>query len=189
MTINYKQIDKVLPQTQCRECTYQDCQSYAKAILKGERIDRCIPGGIKTLKDIADIVGRDHTVYLEQFNLKLKQQYIVKVRESDCIGCTKCINACPVDAIIGTSKKMHDVIRNECTGCNLCIPACPVDCIEQTNIKPNYSPEIASYRYSNKMRRTSKIDNNFRKISNKNNSVLQLKRSYINKLLKKRNNE
>ncbi|NQY42640.1 MAG: RnfABCDGE type electron transport complex subunit B [Legionellales bacterium] len=179
------EIDNILPQTQCQECTYQDCLSYAKAIIRGDRIDRCVPGGIKTLKDIASILQRDSEPYLDKISKNSKQYTIVKVREKDCIGCTKCIKACPVDAIIGAAKKMHTVIKKECTGCNLCIPACPVDCIEKTNEDIYYSPIIAKKRYYAKQKRIGKIDNNFTMISNKDKNIVKQKQQYIQNLLKK----
>ena len=103
------ELDAVLPQTQCTECTYDGCLPYATAIAKGDRIDRCIPGGTKTLTDIANILKKDPSIYLDAMQKKQSQQYIVKIEEDNCIGCAKCITACPVDAIIGTRKKMHTI--------------------------------------------------------------------------------
>ncbi len=177
------EIDNILPQTQCRECTYPDCLSYAKAIIQGDRIDRCVPGGSKTLIEIAKRLNRDPTPFLDRINKHKSSATIVKVRESDCIGCVKCIKACPVDAIVGAAKKMHTIIKQECTGCNLCIPACPVDCIEQTNDNTQYSPEIAKARYYAKQKRQGKKDDIFKKISNKDKETVQQKQQHIQKLL------
>lgn len=128
-------IDALLPQTQCGLCEYPGCKPYADAIAeKGERIDRCLPGGITVLKKLGDLLQKDPSPYLAEMEEKQKSETLVVIREEDCIGCTKCIQACPVDAIIGAAKLMHTVISDVCTGCDLCIPACPVDCIDIVNI-------------------------------------------------------
>lgn len=181
-----KQIDDILPQTQCRECSYQDCVSYAKAVSTGERIDRCKPGGIGVLQKIAAITQRDATPFIQTISKNIEPSpRVVKIIEQDCIGCTKCIKACPVDAIVGAAKKMHTIITKECTGCNLCIPACPVDCIVPDNISPNYDREKARYRYQSKVKRLNKVDTNFQNISNQKTDAIKNKQNYIKKLLEK----
>jgi len=123
------QIDALLPQTQCGQCTYPGCRPYAEAIAKDEAdINQCPPGGESTIIALADLLGKDIKPLNEE-NGEHAEQTVVYIDEDVCIGCTLCIQACPVDAILGAAKLMHTVITKECTGCDLCIPPCPVDCI------------------------------------------------------------
>ena len=152
------QINQILPQTQCRECGYPDCSSYADALSSSinteENIGLCAPGGIKVLEDIATLLQRDTEYYREETLNRYREPALVKIREEECIGCTKCIQACPVDAIIGTAKQMHAIIADECTGCGLCIEPCPVDCIDWIPLKkPAYDPLVAQTRYEHKQSR------------------------------------
>jgi len=123
-----EQIDDILPQTQCGQCGYPGCRPYAEAIANGDEINKCPPGGEATIKKLAELMG------VEAKPLNAAQEPAIKrvafIREDECIGCTKCIQACPVDAILGASKLMHTVIADECTGCDLCVEPCPVDCID-----------------------------------------------------------
>jgi len=122
-------IDALLPQTQCGQCTYAGCRPYAEAIAAGEAdINQCPPGGESTIQALADLLGRDPKP-LNPEHGEHKEKTVVTIDEQVCIGCTLCIQACPVDAILGAPKHMHTVITGECTGCNLCIPPCPVECI------------------------------------------------------------
>jgi electron transport complex protein RnfB len=124
------QIDKLLPQTQCGQCTYPGCRPYAEAIAAGTAdINQCPPGGESTIQALADLLGRDPKP-LNPEHGEHSEKTVVVIDERVCIGCTLCIQACPVDAILGAPKQMHTVIESECTGCNLCIPPCPVECIE-----------------------------------------------------------
>lgn len=124
-------LDALLPQTQCGECGYPGCLPYANALVQGQApIDRCIPGGVPTLRALAASLGVDPTPYETTLAEKTRPPSRVVIQESECIGCTKCIQACPVDAIMGSAGQMHVVIDVECTGCGLCVPACPVDCVE-----------------------------------------------------------
>lgn len=123
-------IDALLPQTQCEECGFKGCRPYAEAIATGDaKIDLCAPGGINTLEALAALLKVDPAPYREQVAANYRPASVAVIDENLCIGCVKCINVCPVDAISGTAKMMHTVIKDECTGCELCVPACPMDCI------------------------------------------------------------
>ena len=123
-------IDALLPQTQCGQCTYPGCRPYAEAIAKGEAdINQCPPGGEATIIALADLLDVEVKPLNAEHGEVKTLPTIVRIDEQICIGCTLCIQACPVDAILGAAKHMHTVIESECTGCNLCIPPCPVDCI------------------------------------------------------------
>lgn len=141
-----KRIEKVLAQTQCRLCEYDDCKAYATAIVDdNEDIDRCLPGGETTLFALAKITQKNPEPYLNTLREKTKPITLAVIREDECIGCTKCIQACPVDAIIGSGKQMHTVITDVCNGCELCIPPCPVDCIDtQPHTQYRDAHEIAT---------------------------------------------
>lgn len=128
-------IENALPQTQCGLCEYSGCKPYAEAIAyNNESIDRCLPGGIRTLRALGIITQQNSTPFETEMTKKAKPAMLAVIREAECIGCTKCIQACPVDAIIGASKEMHTVIADVCTGCELCIEPCPVDCIDLIEI-------------------------------------------------------
>jgi electron transport complex protein RnfB len=123
------QLDALLPQTQCGQCDYPGCKPYAEALAAGEAVNKCVPGGEATMLEIASLLGVDPEP-LDEDKAAEPEATIVWIREEDCIGCTKCIQVCPVDAILGAAKYMHTVIEVNCTGCDLCIPVCPTDCIE-----------------------------------------------------------
>ena len=125
-----QKVEALLPQTQCERCGHPGCRPYAESIVRQSKsIAQCYPGGQETADAIAQLLGRKTETVENQPGPKLLAQII----EADCIGCTKCIQACPVDAIVGASKHMHTVIASECTGCELCIPACPMDCIDMVS--------------------------------------------------------
>ena len=129
--ISIEAVDSLLPQTQCELCEYPGCKPYARAIIEDNAtIDKCLPGGIDTLKALGTLLGVDPKPMLADMQEKQKSDCTAVIREDECIGCTKCIQACPVDAIIGAGKLMHTIIQDACTGCELCIPPCPVDCID-----------------------------------------------------------
>lgn len=140
-------IDALLPQTQCGECGYPGCMPYAQALAAGlAPIDKCPPGGIDTVKALGQLLNVDSTPFL---NITTRPPAVAIIREAECIGCTKCIQACPVDAIIGTGKLMHSVLADECTGCGLCVEPCPVDCIELVTLPtPTYDKELARKRFN-----------------------------------------
>jgi electron transport complex protein RnfB len=123
-----QRIDALLPQTQCGKCGHPGCKPYAEGIVNGEPINKCPPGGSETIKALAELL-KVPVLELDASRGSAPAQ-IAYIREAECIGCTKCIQACPVDAIIGAAKLMHTVIIDECTGCDLCVAPCPVDCIE-----------------------------------------------------------
>lgn len=130
-----QQIDALLPQTQCGLCGHRDgCLPYAQAIVDGEEANKCIPGGQPVADQLAQLLNRpkltaEQSVWPIQSDGRPQRMKAV-IREDECIGCTKCISACPVDAIIGSGKLMHSILTDLCTGCELCIPPCPVDCID-----------------------------------------------------------
>jgi len=140
-----EQINSILPQTQCGQCTYAGCKPYAEAIAKGEaKINQCPPGGQEGVDALAELLNLD-TLPLNEEHGETKPKHVVEIDEELCIGCTLCIQACPVDAILGASKVMTTVIASECTGCDLCIPVCPVDCIYLIDLKPSmdeYVPDM-----------------------------------------------
>ncbi|WP_243039895.1 RnfABCDGE type electron transport complex subunit B [Dyella sedimenti] len=122
-------IDALLPQTQCEQCGYHGCRPYAEAIARGEaNINQCPPGGAAGIARLAALLDVPAPP-LDPAHGVEKPRTLARIVEVDCIGCTKCIQACPVDAIVGAAKLMHTVIADDCTGCELCVPACPVDCI------------------------------------------------------------
>ena len=150
-------IDALLPQTQCGLCGHRDgCLPYAKSIAEGEDANKCVPGGQPVADALAALLKRPALVAevsvwpIQQDGRPQRMKAVI--REDECIGCTKCISACPVDAIIGSGKLMHTVLTDLCTGCELCIPPCPVDCIdlvEDTQLLPS---EIARNAEQNDLR-------------------------------------
>jgi electron transport complex protein RnfB len=133
------QIDALLPQTQCGQCSYAGCRPYAEAIAAGKAdINQCPPGGESTILALADLLGRDPKP-LNAEHGEHSEPMVAVIDEQTCIGCTLCIQACPVDAILGAAKQMHTVIESECTGCKLCIEPCPVDCIDMVPLRHDIS--------------------------------------------------
>ena len=129
-------LDAVLPQTQCRQCGYSGCAPYAQAMAAGEAApNQCPPGGEEGARELASLLGVASRPLDPRFG-KCKMPAVALIDEARCIGCTLCIKACPVDAIVGAAKFMHTVIKTACTGCELCLPPCPVDCIAMIPVAP-----------------------------------------------------
>ena len=146
-------IDAILPQTQCGKCGYPGCRPYAAAIANKEAdINRCPPGGEEGIRELADLLGVEFKPF-EQ-DVVLKPLSVAFIDENICIGCTLCLQACPVDAIAGASKQMHTIIASLCTGCELCITPCPVDCISMlpvpqiTSSSSGLTPLVQYFRFS-----------------------------------------
>ncbi len=128
------QINDILPQTQCGQCGFPGCKPYAEAIANGEAINKCPPGGEAGIQALADLLDVE-AIPLDEEHGEENVRKVAYIREPECIGCTKCIQACPVDAILGAAKQMHTVIADECTGCDLCVEPCPVDCIDMIPVE------------------------------------------------------
>ena len=151
-------IDHILPQTQCTKCGYDDCLEYAKAIHSGVPHNQCPPGGDEGIKKLSAILGRP-VIPLNQTNGIHKPKVLAVIDESLCIGCKKCILACPVDAIVGSGKTMHTVIKQDCTGCELCVEPCPMDCIHMETLPDQLQPE--AYNTSD----LEQLNNKYRPVS------------------------
>ncbi len=153
-----ERIDAVLPQTQCGQCGYAGCMPYAHAIAMGAPINQCPPGGTIGVARIAAITGRLE-IALNPANGHIEPLQLAFIDEAQCIGCTLCIDACPVDAIAGAPRRMHTVIATHCTGCKLCLPPCPVDCISLRPAAREWTPDDASVarrRYQARARRQAR---------------------------------
>ena len=180
-------INAELPQCQCGRCDTPGCRPYAEEIANGSPHNRCVPGGQVTLDRISDILNRDSLLLDHDYGPDLKPQ-VAHIVEEDCIGCTKCIDACPVDAITGAANLMHNVINDLCTGCELCIEPCPVDCIELIDIDEDKSliaRDSSSHFFDLKV----ELDLRKKKKSKMNKSILENLSigDSINQKLKNRN--
>ncbi|NOT18347.1 MAG: electron transport complex subunit RsxB [Sulfuriferula sp.] len=132
-----EKIDAILPQTQCGQCGFPGCKPYAEAIASGQAdINQCPPGGDDGARKLAELMGVEFKPLNAEFGTP-KPKSVAVIDEATCIGCTLCIQACPVDAILGAAKQMHTIIAKECTGCELCLPPCPVDCITMEPLAEN----------------------------------------------------
>ena len=180
-------INAELPQFQCGRCDTPGCRPYAEEIANGSPHNRCVPGGQVTLDRISYILNRDSLLLDHDYGPDLKPQ-VAHIVEEDCIGCTKCIDACPVDAITGAANLMHNVINDLCTGCELCIEPCPVDCIELIDIDEDKSliaRDSSSHFFDLKV----ELDLRKKKKSKMNKSILENLNigDSINQKLKNRN--
>lgn len=144
-------IDALLPQTQCAQCGYPGCRPYAEAVANGAALDLCPPGGKETVAALKNLLGSDGGASGRDGGANATSELVAKVREPECVGCALCLNACPVDAIVGAPGFMHTVLERQCTGCELCLPACPVDCIDLVRapiraLHPPSSPSAKRHR-------------------------------------------
>ncbi|NCW89419.1 MAG: electron transport complex subunit RsxB [Rhodocyclales bacterium] len=147
-----EKINSILPQTQCGQCGFPGCKPYAEAIANGAaEINQCPPGGDENIHKLAELLGKEYKPLSEEHGVE-KPKAVALIDEKTCIGCTLCIQACPVDAIVGAAKQMHTIVTDLCTGCELCIPPCPVECISMETVettldtwkwvKPNTQPRV-----------------------------------------------
>jgi len=157
--ITAQEIDAILPQTQCGLCSYAGCLPYAEALANDTaEINLCPPGGVPGLIKLANLLEKNPQPFIADMEKKAKPKQLAVIREEECIGCTKCIQACPVDAILGASKQMHTVLSYDCTGCELCIAPCPVDCIDLITLPGTIEPsesDRARKRYQSRQKRIS----------------------------------
>lgn len=153
-------IDALLPQTQCTKCGYDGCRPYAEAIAEGAApINRCPPGGEEGVAALSALLGTP-VLPLDQSRGQPGPLLVARIDESHCIGCTLCIQACPVDAIVGANKHMHTVLDDWCTGCDLCVAPCPVDCIQMVPAGRAWSPQdaaISRQRHRAHLARTERL--------------------------------
>ena len=166
MSVNHAQltesINALLPQTQCTKCGYDGCLPYAEAMAKGEaEINRCPPGGDAGIAKLASLLEKPLLALDPECGLHEPLKLAV-IEEEHCIGCTLCIQACPVDAIVGANKKMHSVLSDWCTGCDLCVAPCPVDCITMVTVEPNVAwtdqmAQTARQRYEVRQTRIASV--------------------------------
>jgi len=154
------QIDNLLPQTQCGQCGHPGCRPYAESIANGDAINKCPPGGQATINSLADLLDVEAPTLDEEHGESTDVKSVAFIREDECIGCTKCIQACPVDAIVGAAQQMHTIVSDLCTGCDLCVEPCPVDCIDMSpiettlqtwhwNLPPSSADQVAELDRSN----------------------------------------
>ncbi len=176
-----EQIDALLPQTQCTKCGYTGCKPYAQAINDGNaEINQCPPGGAEGIRKLAELLGVEEKPLNQDFGFE-RSRKVAFVKEEDCIGCTKCLPPCPVDAILGSNKQMHTVIADECTGCELCITPCPVDCIvmkdlEVSSVWSKTCADHAKQRYQNKQLRLQKqLDEKAERLKKQKQRLAKLK--------------
>ena len=159
-------IDALLPQTQCGQCGYGACMPYAIAITQGQVINRCPPGGDVLIQRLARLTGRKVIPLDISRGKHVPYRQVALIDEDRCIGCTKCLPVCPVDAIVGGPKRLHSVVQQSCTGCELCIAPCPVDCITLVGINEvgtmltdDFDAAVARHAYSRHQTRMNSIKN------------------------------
>ncbi|OWT53607.1 electron transport complex subunit RsxB [Candidimonas nitroreducens] len=152
-----ERIDAILPQTQCTKCGYEGCRPYAEALARGGAdINRCPPGGTAGIQALATLLGRPARP-LDPECGEHRPLRVAVIDEAHCIGCTLCIQACPVDAIVGAAKLMHTVLADACTGCDLCVPPCPVDCIAMVPAGHDWTAEHADRAHQHYEKRQARL--------------------------------
>jgi electron transport complex protein RnfB len=185
VSLSPDEVDALLPQTQCGLCGYGGCMPYAEALVyENAPINLCPPGGVKTLHALGALLQQDPTPHIPEMEQKTKPNMLAIIREDECIGCTKCIQACPVDAILGSAKRMHTIITDECTGCELCIPPCPVDCIDLVALSLPTTDEkrnLARQRFNDREARLRREQ----KTKQVNSVSVQQKKNYIEEAIKR----
>jgi len=163
-------LDAVLPQTQCTRCGFDGCMPYAQAMAAGEAdIDRCPPGGDATVVTLAQITGRAARTVNPEYG-RPGPLLVAVIDEAACIGCTLCIEACPVDAIVGAQKRMHAILPSLCSGCELCVAPCPVDCIAMVPLRREWSVADADAARTRHRERNARVERNER-IANRKASL------------------
>ena len=163
-------LDAVLPQTQCTRCGFDGCMPYAQAMAAGEAdIDRCPPGGDATVVTLAQITGRAARTVNPEYG-RPGPLLVAVIDEAACIGCTLCIEACPVDAIVGAQKRMHAILPSLCSGCELCVAPCPVDCIAMVPLRREWSVADADAARMRHRERNARVERNER-IANRKASL------------------
>ena len=184
-------IDALLPQTQCRQCGYAGCRPYAQAVAAGRAgINQCPPGGEETIRELAALLDRPVVPLSPEFGVA-RPPLAAVIDEAVCIGCTLCIQACPVDAIAGAARLMHTVIAAECTGCELCIPPCPVDCIAMVETAPALSRKeraaLARRRYTARTERLAREQSErvARLAATRNETAARRKRETIERVMQR----
>ncbi|AHG64492.1 electron transport complex subunit RsxB [Advenella mimigardefordensis] len=153
-------IDAVLPQTQCTQCGFDGCRPYAQALAAGTTlINRCPPGGDAGIEKLAAVLDTP-VLPLDESCGQPGPLLVAVIDESHCIGCTLCIQACPVDAIMGANKFMHTIIPDLCSGCELCIAPCPVDCISMEDAQRPWTPDDANAARTRHEQRALRLQRN-----------------------------
>ena len=185
MSIAPERIAQLLPQTQCQQCGYSGCAPYALALSRGEAaLNLCTPGGQSVINDLADLLHLPPLLPAD-INRASQSKSIAFIDESQCIGCTACIRACPVDAILGTTKQMHTVIEAECTGCELCVPPCPVDCIIMQPVSDQWLPRsrlLTNSSQNNRFAASEQARKRFEHHTERLNRLKQQRNSHTKKL-------